>query len=168
MFRVHGNAAERDQALEVTKPWMAQNNIALSKIANAVPKDQMHLINDTLYAPDAWSNLCNYYQPLNSMLADTLIGNLRAYRCTPTMDIGAWLNNLQRLYNNLNDMDPLAISDHAFTLIAIGNLPLRDPDRHSFAIGLQQCVNQYDAVRPKPTPVRSKEFTSAIHEEHIF
>ena len=153
VFRVHGNAAERDRALEDAKPWMAQNNIALSKIANAVPKDQMHLVNDTLYACEAWSNLRDYYQPLNSMLADALIGDLHAYRCTPTMDVGVWLNDLQRLYNNLNDMDPLAISDRAFALIAIGNLPLRDPDWRSFAVGLRQRVNQYDTVRPKPTLV---------------
>lgn len=168
VFCVHGNAAERDRALEDAKPWMAQNNIALSKIANAVPKDHMHLINDTLYAHEAWSNLHDYYQPLNSMLADALIGDLHAYRCTPTMDVGVWLNDLQRLYNNVNDMDPLAISDRTFVLIAIGNLPLRDPDWCSFAVGLRQRVNQYDAVRPKPTPVQSKEFTSAIREEHIF
>ena len=168
VFRVHGNAAERDQAIEDAKPWMKQNNTALSKIVNAVPKDQMHLVNDTLYARDAWSNLRDYYQPLNSMLAEALIGDIRAYRCTPTMDVGAWLNDLQRLYNNLNDMDPSAITDRAFALIAIGNLPLKDPDWRSFAVGLRQRINQYDAVRPKPTPIRSKEFTSAIREEHIF
>jgi hypothetical protein len=113
----------------------------------------MHLVNDTLYACDAWSNLRDYYQPLNSMLANALIGDICAYRCTPTMDVSIWLNDLQRLYNNLNDMDPSAISDHAFPLVAIGNLPLKDPDWRSFAVGLRQCINQYDAVRPKPTPV---------------
>ena len=84
------------------------------------------------------------------------------------MDVGVWLNDLQCLYNNLSDMDPTAITDRAFVLIAIGNLPLKDPDWRSFAVVLRQCINQYDAVRPKPMPIRSKEFTSAICEEHIF
>ena len=61
MFCVHENAAKHDQAIEDAKPWMKQNNTALSKIVNAVPKDQMHLVNDTLYARDAWSNLRDYY-----------------------------------------------------------------------------------------------------------
>ena len=102
------------------------------------------------------------------MLAEALIGDIHAYQCTPTMDVDVWLNDLQHLYNNLNDMDPTAITDRAFVLIAIGNLPLKDPNWRSFAIGLRQCINQYDTVQPKPTPIWSKEFTSAIREEHIF
>ena len=39
----------------------------------------MHLVNDTLYARDAWSNIHDYYQPLNSMLEEALIGNIRTY-----------------------------------------------------------------------------------------
>jgi hypothetical protein len=35
VFCVHGNAAEHDQAIENAKPWMTQNNTALSKIANS-------------------------------------------------------------------------------------------------------------------------------------
>ena len=52
------------------------------------------------------------------------------------MDVGVWLNDLQCLYNNLSDMDPTAITDRTFVLIAIGNLPLKDPDWRSFAVGL--------------------------------
>lgn len=84
------------------------------------------------------------------------------------MDVGIWLNDLQWLYNNLNNMDPTAISDRVFALIAIGNLPLRDPDWRSFAVRLRQRINQYDAVRPRPTPIHSKKFTSAIRQEYVF
>ena len=168
LFCVHGNAAERAQATEDAQPWMTKNNTALSKIVNAVPQSQMHIVDGVLYACEAWTNLRDYYQPLNSILADTLVGDLHAYRCTSTMDVGVWLNDLQRLLKNINNMAPNAVSDRAFTLIAIGNLPLSNSDWRSFAVGLRQRVSLYDAARPKPTPIHSKEFLAAIREEYIF
>jgi hypothetical protein len=50
LFRVHGNDTERNQALDDARPWMTQNNTALSKIARS----------------QAWNNLRDLYQPLNS------------------------------------------------------------------------------------------------------
>jgi hypothetical protein len=168
LFRVHGNATERNHALDDAKPWMTQNNTALSKIVNAVPKSQMHAVKGIIYAREAWNNLRDLYQPLNSMLAEVSLGDLHSYRCTPTMDVSVWLNDLQGLYQSLIDMDPHACSDRAFTLIAIGNLPLSNPDWRSFAVGLRQRISMYDAVQPLPTPIRSKEFLAAIRQENLF
>jgi hypothetical protein len=171
LFCVHGNATEHNKALDNAKPWMTQNNTVLSKIVNAVPKSQfsqMHAVKGIIYACKAWNNLRDLYQPLNSMLAEVSLGDLHSYCCTPTMDISVWLNDLQGLYQTLVDMDPNACSDRAFTLIAIGNLPLSNPDWHSFAVGLRQRISMYDAVQPTPTPIRSKEFLAAIRQENIF
>ena len=102
LFRVHGNATERNQALDDAKPWMTQNNTALSKIVNAVPKSQMHAVKGIIYAREAWNNLRDLYQPLNSMLAEVSLGDLHSYRCTPTMDVSVWLNDLQGLTSLLS------------------------------------------------------------------
>ena len=145
-----------------------QNNTALSKIVNAVPKSQMHAVKGIIYAREAWNNLRDLYQPLNSMLAEVSLGNFHSYRCTLTMDVSVWLNDLQGLYQTLIDMDPHACSDHAFTLIAIGNLSLSNADWCSFAVGLRQRISMYDAVQPIPTPIRSKEFLAAICQKNLF
>jgi hypothetical protein len=57
VFCVHGNAAKRDRAIEDAKPWMSHNTTALSKIVNVISRSQMHIVNDALYARDAWNNL---------------------------------------------------------------------------------------------------------------
>jgi hypothetical protein len=72
------------------------------------------------------------------------------------------------VHKNLNNMASDAVSNCAFTLIAISNLCLSNSDWCSFAIGLWQCISLYNIARLKPTPIHSKKFLAAICEKYIF
>ena len=39
------------------------------------------------------------------------------------MDVLTWLDDMQRLYEDLTDMDPTAFSDEDFALLLTSNLP---------------------------------------------
>jgi hypothetical protein len=62
-IHVPGNLAEHEQKTKDAEPWMTANNLALSKIVNAVPAHQLHLVKCTLYAKQAWQSQCSVYQP---------------------------------------------------------------------------------------------------------
>jgi gag-polypeptide of LTR copia-type len=105
-------------------PWMAANNTMLSKIASAVPSDQIYLIQNTPYAAQAWNNLCDYYQPHNSSRSQVIKKDIFSSQCSPNMDVARWLNDMQHLYSLLGDMDANStFPDREFTCAIIDNLP---------------------------------------------
>ena len=107
-----------------TIPWMATNNTALSKIASSVPSDQIYLIQNTSYAAQAWINLRKYYQPHNSSRSQAIKKEIFSSQCSLNMDVTRWLNDMQRLYNLLGDMDANStLPDREFTCAIIDNLP---------------------------------------------
>ena len=65
-LQTHGNAKEREEKIKEAAPWTAANITALSKIASAIPSDQIYLVQNEPYAAQAWANLHEYYQPFNS------------------------------------------------------------------------------------------------------
>jgi hypothetical protein len=76
------------------------------------------------------------------------------------MDVGTWLNDMQRLYNSLCDMDPGSFSQLVFTLAILDNMP-QDPSWLEFVCKLKNKVRKLDESRP-PVPIDSKLFISKI------
>ena len=167
LFHVRGNTKERKQKLKAAKPWMKKNNIVIAKIFRSLSSRQLHFVNDVAYASEAWEILRSHYQPTNSALAQSLRTDLQGYRCSTTMNVTEWLDDMQRIYNSLIDMEPDAMSDRDFALTTINNLPQTGGNWNSFTKGLRERINQYDNCLPNPRPIRSVEFISAINHEFI-
>ncbi|KAF8502337.1 hypothetical protein F5888DRAFT_1800824 [Russula emetica] len=60
---IPGNADEHQQAVAAAQPWLTGNNITLSCIVAALPGHQLHLVQHTKYAKQAWESLRSIYQP---------------------------------------------------------------------------------------------------------
>lgn len=144
-----------------------KNGIVLAKIFHSLASDQLHFVTNITYASEAWEVLHCHYHPTNSALVTSLRTDLQGYRCTPTMDVNLWLNDMQCIHNSITDMDPSAMSNHDFVLITINNLPQSGGNWNSFMQGLHKRINQYDNCLPTPRPIRSIKFISAIHHEFI-
>jgi hypothetical protein len=145
-------------------PWMAANNTALSKIASAVPSDQIYLIQNAAYAAQAWICLRDYYQPHNSSRSQTIKKDIFSTQCSSNADVTRWLTDMQRLYSLLGDMDTNStLPDREFTCAVIDNLP-QDAEWRVFTSGLRARIAEYDARNP-PTPICSKHFFTSIRDE---
>ena len=46
-----------------------------------------------------------------------------AYRCQSDMNIAKWLNDMQRLYNSLCNLDVDRMTDHDFALAILDLMP---------------------------------------------
>ena len=123
---VPGNAAEHHTAVRKAKPWTTGNNIALSRIVAAVPGNQLHLVENSAYAKDAWDNLRSVYQPNNSLRASTIKSQIMTYRCSADMDVSKWLDDMQRLYNSLCNLEVDRMSDRKFALAILNLMPQDD------------------------------------------
>ena len=123
IFRVTGNAAERQKLLNDTQPWMIKNNIALSKISKSIAGHQKYIIRRLKFTSQAWNALIDHYETANSNKASSLKSDIHAHRCSPTTDVAQWLKDIQDLYNALIDLDPDGLNDHKFAIIVINNLP---------------------------------------------
>ena len=82
---VPGNEADYQTALTNAKPWMTGNNTTLSRIIAAMPSHLMHLVDHEKYAKTAWTNLCAFYLPQNSLRASAIKRQIINYTCTPDM-----------------------------------------------------------------------------------
>ena len=159
---VPGNAAEHQTAVRKAKPWTTGNNIALSRIVAAVPGNQLHLVEHTLYAKNAWESLRSVYQPNNSLRASTIKGQIMTYRCSAEMDVSKWLDDMQRLYNSLCNLEVERMTDREFALAILDLMPLDDGWR-DFVSNLRTKVRDLDALG---SPIRSVTFTTTIRDEY--
>lgn len=159
---VPGNQAEHEQALRDAIPWMTGNNIALSRIIRAIPKLQLHLVMHAKYAKEAWESLRSMYQTRSTLLAATRKNQIMAYRCQPEMNIERWLNDMQRLYNSLCNLDTDCMSDRDFALAILDLVPPgRDEGWQNFLSGLWTQVRVSDS---QGLPIYSATFITAIRD----
>jgi hypothetical protein len=93
-----GNNDERERRIRDAQPWMGANDLTLNKLVSATPELQMHLVEDEIYAKQAWNNLATNYKPQNSTRASSIRGDITAYRCTTQMDVAQWLTDMQHMY----------------------------------------------------------------------
>ena len=84
-----------------------------------------------------------------------------------TIDVGAWLENMECLYNILISISPDAMDDEQFALTIVNSLPNESPEWHAFATGLRQRINMYSHSNPQIL-VTSQEFITASRDEHYF
>jgi hypothetical protein len=169
LTRVHirGNQDEYDEAVANAAPWMTGNNLCLSKIVNAVPNIQLHLVRRAQYAKEAWDSLKSFYQPGNTLRAATLKSDITGYRCQNNMNISTWLSDMQRLYDTLYGTAPDAMTDSAFALAIIDNMPQDDNAWRGFVSELRTKLRQYENTVPA-TPITSREFITLIRDEFWF
>jgi gag-polypeptide of LTR copia-type len=105
-INIPGNDNEHRQAVAAAAPWTKGNKTALMRIVAAIPTSWLHLVKHTKYAKKAWKALRSVYQPHNFLRTSIIRGQLTSYCCTSNMNIFKWLNDMQRLYNSLCDLDP--------------------------------------------------------------
>jgi hypothetical protein len=163
---VPGNQTEYDDAVKEAQPWTDANNLCLTKIINAVPSHRMHLIKRLPYAKQAWQSLQSTYQPRNTLRAATLKTDITAFRCQPHMDVVHWLNDMQQFFNTLCDIDPDAMTDSAFAIAILDNMP-QDISWRPFLSGKRKTVRDYETHVP-PILLSSIEFITSIREEYWF
>jgi hypothetical protein len=164
---IRGNRHEHDLAVEHARPWMTGNNLCLSKIINAVPSTQLHLVKCSIYAQQAWESLKAFYQPGNRLHMATLKSDITTYRCQSNMNIANWLTDMQRLFDTLCGIDPDAMTDDSFALIIVDNM-LQDNDTwRTFVSSLCIKIREYE-TNTLPTPIHSIEFITLIREEFWF
>ena len=162
-FTIDGNSAKYDKKTEEAKPWLAGNELTLDKIIDAMPSEILPLVQNVPYAKQAWEVLRSTYQPRNAMRAVSVMGDITSYRCTPDMDISLWLNNMQRQFNILQDMDPAIMSDHDFMVTVLNNMPQTNAWQTTVA-SLHVKIKECDEHKPALLPVNSFEYIANIHK----
>ena len=165
---VPGNLAEHEQAVRDAESWMTGNNTALARIVCAVPSHQLHLVEHAKYAKQAWDSLHSAYRLRNSLNAPTIERQFMTYRCQSDMNVGRWLNEMQRLHNSLRDIDSGTgterISDRDFVLTILDLMP-QDQDWKAFLSNLRMKVCDSDS---QGLAIDATAFTTAIREEYWY
>src|SRR6266403_1962981 len=161
---VLGNDAEHQKALADAEPWLSGNNIALSRIVTALPSRQLHLVQNVLYAKQAWESLRSIYRPRNLLHAATIKHQIMTYRCTSDMDVAKWLNDMQRLYGCLCNLDVECMSDREFALAILDLMPQDDVWRY-FVSSLRTKVHDCDR---QGVPISSITFVADIRDEYWY
>lgn len=77
------------------------------------------------------------------------------------MNVATWLNDMQRLYNSLCDLEGNRMSDHEFTFAILDLMPLDDGWR-TFITKLRHNAREADAHK---LPINSVTYISAIRDE---
>ncbi|TDL22679.1 hypothetical protein BD410DRAFT_722679 [Rickenella mellea] len=135
-FTTSGNTAEVKAAKIATEPWLKGNTKTITKIIKAVLADQVHLVQEAVYAKEAWRALCSVYQSGNSVCTASIKTNIMSLWCTTGTDVGQWLTSLQRLHGKLCSIEPDSMTDRKFALTIL-NLMLHDSNWRNFVSGLQ-------------------------------
>lgn len=164
---IPSNAVERDAAIAAAKPWKDNNDLCLTKLVNAVPGNQIHLVKRVPYAKTAWDNLRSIYQPMNSLRATALKSDILTYRCQANMNVSLWLTDMQSIYNNLSSTDPDSMDDRSFTFAILDNMPEQDGAWRDFLSNMRTKIRDKESHTPR-LPVLSKEFISLIREEYWY
>ncbi|TDL13284.1 hypothetical protein BD410DRAFT_735555, partial [Rickenella mellea] len=135
-FTMPGNAVEVEAAKLAAEPWLKGNTKTITKIIKAVPADQVHLVQEAVYAKEAWRALCSVYQPGNSVRAASIKTSIMSLRCTSGTDVGQWLTSLQRLRARLCSIEPDSMTDREFALTILNLMP-QDSNWRNFVSGLR-------------------------------
>jgi hypothetical protein len=86
------------------------------------------------------------------------------YRCQSDMNIAKWLNDMQRLYNSLCDLDTDCMGDHDFALTILDLMP-QDDGWRDFVSGLRTKVHNADT---QTIPIDSTTFITIIRDEYWY
>ena len=165
-INVPGNAQERQKAIDNAKPWIEKNDYTRAVICKSLDSRQLHRVKHIPYASQVWESLRQNFIKPNSALSNSNKSSLITYLCTPEMDVATWLDDMERLYDDLTDIDPDALSDHEYALLLMNNLP-ETTEWRSLAGGLRKRVEECNRATP-PTPVSSSEFITSIRDEYHF
>lgn len=163
---VAGNAAERQKAINDAKPWTEKNDLTRAIICQALANRQLHLVKHLPYASQIWQELRRKFLKPDSSISNSKKTSLLTYLCTSDMDVLTWLDDMQRLYEDLTDMDPTAFSDEDFALLLTSNLP-ETAEWRSLAGTLRNRVKECNRAQP-PIPITSMEFIESITDEYYF
>jgi hypothetical protein len=157
-IHVPGNQPQFKAATAAAAPWTKKSNKALDLIINAVADDLLYLVKRATTASQAWNSLHSALQPSNSVRAQAIKQRLMSYVCEPTFNVVSWLNDCQKQYDDLCNMDPENMDDIEFACLILNNMPV-SVEWHSFLSGIRQDYSNR-AMHPG-----SIEVISAIREE---
>jgi hypothetical protein len=158
---IPSNVEEHRKKTLEAEPWMEANALALSKLVNAAPQCQMHLVEDAKFAKLAWEDLRSAYRPRNCVRATSIRSDITQSRCTPDMDVGQWVNHLSELYSSLCAFSRRYLSETEFVASLIDNMPKSDPWAQ-FVSNLRDRLADYDETGKRITAL---EFTTRIKDE---
>ena len=159
---IPSNLEEHQKKTQEAEPWMEANDLALSKIINAIPHSQLHLVEDAKYARVAWLRLHFAYRPRNSIRASNLRSDITGSQCTPDMDVGQWITHVNELYSSLCILSRSHMSQREFVNSLIDNMPKSDVWTQ-FVSGLRDRLSDYEEAGKAVTAL---EFTTRIKEEN--
>jgi hypothetical protein len=132
-----GNKAQVDAAQALAAPWIEKDSQALDLILNAVPDDLLYLVKRSKSAKQAWNSLHTSMQPANSTRALAIKQRIMSYNCKSGFNVMRWLDDCQRQYDELCNMDPESMPDIEFAKTLISNMPV-DSNWQNFMLGLRQ------------------------------
>jgi hypothetical protein len=154
-----GNQAEVDAARALAAPWIEKDSQALDLIMNAVPDDLLYLVKRSSSAKQAWNSLRTSLQPANSTRALSIKQRIVSYNCETGFNVMTWLDDCQRQYDELCNMDPESMSDIEFAKTLLSNMPV-DSNWRNFMSGLRQEYSK------KPQHPGSIEVINTIRDEY--
>lgn len=108
------NEHEVKKALNDSKSWFDGDSKALAAIVKAVPRSKLHLVKPCQFAREAWLCLKAEYRSVNSMKATRLKQNILGYNYVEGWNVTNWRNDMQRMYQELCDIDSSLMSDDEF------------------------------------------------------
>jgi hypothetical protein len=163
-FTIEGNKVEYEAKLKEAQPWRIADRLARSKVINAVPDSQVHLVKDAPHAKQAWHNLRAVYQPANSIRVSSIKKSIHSFQCGPDDDVAQWLSEIQWHYTDLCDMNAECMTNREFALLILDNMP-NDSNWRNYLSSLWAKVRESDSHEP-PLPIHSMDFIVDIRDEY--
>jgi hypothetical protein len=154
-----GNQTAVDTAQAIANPWIKKDGQALDLIMNAVPDDLLYLVKRSTSAKQAWTSLRTSLQPSNSTRALAIKQRIVSYSCESSFNVMTWLDDCQRQYDELCNMDPGSMPDVEFAKTLLNNMPV-DSSWRNFMSGLRQ---QYSKQFEHPGSI---EVINTIRDEY--
>jgi hypothetical protein len=127
---ITGNEMEVQQAIDDAVPWEEGSLKALNTISQAMPATKLHLVQTAKTANDAWENLKAEYRSVNAMSATRLKTNILGYKFLEGYKMANWRDDMQRMYQELCDVDDRALSDDEFARHLVTMMPTNDRWRY--------------------------------------
>ena len=127
---ITGNEMEVQKAMDDAVPWQEGDLKALNAIIQAMPGTKLHLVQSAKTAKEAWESLKAEYRSVNTMRAARLKSYILGYKFVDGYKMANWRDDMQRMYQELRDVDDTALPDDEFTHHLVTMMPISDRWRY--------------------------------------
>ena len=127
---ITGNEMEVQKAMDDAVPWREGDLKALNAIIQAMPGTKLHLVQSAKTAKEAWESLKAEYRSVNTMRAARLKSYILGYKFVDGYKMANWRDDMQRMYQELRDVDDTALPDDEFARHLVTMMPISDRWRY--------------------------------------